>query len=267
MDAPGGTIIAYATAPGSIASDGNGRNGLYTQELLRHMRTPGLDIENVFKQVRISVRTLTQNKQTPWESSSLVGAFYFSPASSDGSRSNPIPLSPAVDPLTVQLAYWESIKNSSNPDDYRAYLEKYPNGEFANLARRRADSLSSARQTPPSTSPNPAKPVESSPIRFDGYYRAFTSTGSAWLRFYEDGTVISVGTVRDATAKKMAEWFKKPYDTAGQYVIRGSEIEFSTTSKSGSVSYTGTIGVSSLKIQWKSFINGKSGYEEYEFIK
>lgn len=77
MDAPSGTLIAYATAPGSIASDGSGRNSFYTQELLKNMRTPGIGIEEVFKRVRITVRNLTQNKQTPWESSSLAGNFYF----------------------------------------------------------------------------------------------------------------------------------------------------------------------------------------------
>jgi Caspase domain len=77
MNAPSGTLIAYATAPGSVASDGTERNGLYTQELLRAIRTSGLAIEEVFKRVRISVRDLTKGNQTPWESSSLVGDFYF----------------------------------------------------------------------------------------------------------------------------------------------------------------------------------------------
>ena len=77
MNAPSGTLIAYATAPGAVASDGQARNGLYTQELLKVMRTPGLGIEEVFKRVRISVRALTQGQQTPWESSSLVGDFSF----------------------------------------------------------------------------------------------------------------------------------------------------------------------------------------------
>ncbi|MGI9068546.1 MAG: caspase family protein [Pyrinomonadaceae bacterium] len=77
MDAPSGTLIAYATAPGSVASDGNARNGLYTQELLKNMLIPGLSIEEVFKRVRISVRNTTAGKQTPWESSSLTGDFYF----------------------------------------------------------------------------------------------------------------------------------------------------------------------------------------------
>ena len=78
MDAPSGTLIAYATAPGSVASDGGGKNGVYTQELLKFMRVSGLTIEDVLKRVRISVRALSQGKQTPWESSSLTGDFYFS---------------------------------------------------------------------------------------------------------------------------------------------------------------------------------------------
>jgi hypothetical protein len=78
IDAPNGTIIAYATAPGSVASDGgNAANGLYTQELLRFMRTSGLSIEDVFKRVRVTVRQKTQNKQSPWWESSFSGEFYF----------------------------------------------------------------------------------------------------------------------------------------------------------------------------------------------
>lgn len=56
IDAPSGSLIAYATAPGSVASDGKGKNGLYTQELLKYMNTPGLSIEEIFKRVRVSVR-------------------------------------------------------------------------------------------------------------------------------------------------------------------------------------------------------------------
>ena len=81
IDAPAGTLIAYATAPGSVASDGSGGNGLYTQELLKYMKQPGLSIEQLFKQVRASVRSRSEGKQTPWESSSLVGDFYFSGSS------------------------------------------------------------------------------------------------------------------------------------------------------------------------------------------
>jgi hypothetical protein len=77
MDAPTGTLIGYATAPDSVAADGNGRNGVYTSNLLRVMRTPGLKVEDVMKQVRIGVLNETGRRQTPWESSSLTGDFYF----------------------------------------------------------------------------------------------------------------------------------------------------------------------------------------------
>jgi hypothetical protein len=80
IDAPRGTLIAYATAPGSTAKDGEGKNGTYTEELLRNIRLPGLSIEQVFKKVRVAVVGRTNGIQTPWESSSLVGDFYFSSA-------------------------------------------------------------------------------------------------------------------------------------------------------------------------------------------
>ena len=69
MDAPKGSLIAYATAPGRVAADGRGRNGLYTQELLKHIQTPGLTVEAVFKRVRNGVIAASGEAQTPWESS------------------------------------------------------------------------------------------------------------------------------------------------------------------------------------------------------
>jgi uncharacterized caspase-like protein len=77
MQAPAGTLLAYATAPGEVASDGTGENGLYTQHLLQNMRLPGLKIEDVFKNVRASVRQESGGRQTPWENTSLEGEFYF----------------------------------------------------------------------------------------------------------------------------------------------------------------------------------------------
>ncbi|MGV8057541.1 MAG: caspase domain-containing protein [Smithellaceae bacterium] len=77
IDAPVGTIIAYATAPESVAADGTGQNGVYTKYLLKEMMIPGLTIEQVFKAVRNNVIDETNSKQIPWESTSLRGDFYF----------------------------------------------------------------------------------------------------------------------------------------------------------------------------------------------
>ena len=77
MDAPSGSLIVYATAPGSVAEDGDGRNGIFTKNLLAYLETPGLPVNQMLMSVRKDVRLETNGKQTPWESSSLEGNFYF----------------------------------------------------------------------------------------------------------------------------------------------------------------------------------------------
>ena len=77
MDAPSGSIIAYATSPGKTAADGSGKNGLYTEALLKYIQRGGLQIEEVFKNVRKEVEQRSSGNQTPWESTSLKGYFYF----------------------------------------------------------------------------------------------------------------------------------------------------------------------------------------------
>ena len=77
VEAPGEMLIAYATGPGAVADDGEGSNGVYVHELLKHVRTPGLSVEEVFKRVRLGVLKATQGRQKPWETSSLVSDFQF----------------------------------------------------------------------------------------------------------------------------------------------------------------------------------------------
>jgi hypothetical protein len=77
MDAPSGSLIAYATSPGRTAADGSGKNGLYTSILLKYIQQKGLQIEEVFKNVRQDVESLSAGSQVPWESTSLKGQFYF----------------------------------------------------------------------------------------------------------------------------------------------------------------------------------------------
>ena len=75
-DAPRGTFITYSTSPGRVAADGTSRNSPYTESLIKHMRTPGLPIEEVFKEVRKDMGKKTGGQQIPWELSSLEGKFY-----------------------------------------------------------------------------------------------------------------------------------------------------------------------------------------------
>lgn len=76
MNAPLGTIIAYSTAPGNTADDGTGKNGLYTEFLLKNLPLENILIEQAFKLTRKDVMLTSSNEQIPWESTSLTGDFY-----------------------------------------------------------------------------------------------------------------------------------------------------------------------------------------------
>lgn len=154
MEAPVGTLIAYATAPGKVALDGErNRNGIYTAHLLSNLRTPGLAVELMFKRVREGVTRATNGAQTPWESSSLRGEFAFV-----GSTAAANPVAPAArtgrnEAFEAELAFWESLKASTSAADYEAYLQQYPEGHFAPLARARIANLRGDR--PPTLAQRP----------------------------------------------------------------------------------------------------------------
>ena len=143
MNAPSGTLIAYATSPGSTAQDGYGRNGIYTSHILQQIRVPDVPVEIMFKRVREGVERETLRRQTPWDSSSLKGDFAFN---TTASRPPAAPTAAAASPsadlaLTVELQFWLSVKDSTRPDDVQAYLDRYPKGTFAPLARTRLASM------------------------------------------------------------------------------------------------------------------------------
>lgn len=146
IDAPTGTLIAYATAPGRVASDGTGQNGIYTAELLKQMQVPGLGATEMFMRVRAEVIKQTVRKQVPWEASSLVGAFYFSPPAKAivGSPPNAVNETKG-DRAAVELQHWELIRNSTNQQDYRDYLTGYPNGVYAGIAKTKLRQIEEAR--------------------------------------------------------------------------------------------------------------------------
>ena len=130
MNAPTGTLIAYSTAPGQVAADGDGANSPYTLALARNLGRPGVPIELMFKGVRDAVLTATQGRQTPWEASSLTGPdFYLVPPQSAETEQQPEPDTGALD-----FAFWKAIEGSEDAREYEAYLEQYPDGVFAELA-------------------------------------------------------------------------------------------------------------------------------------
>lgn len=141
MEAPKGTLIAYATAPGKVAQDGEGANSTYTAALLKALAQPGLPVETVFKRVRADVARATGDAQVPWEASSLTGDFYFATAAATAADAT---VKGNTDAET-ELLFWQSIKDSQDAEDYQAYLRQYPHGRFAEIAKNRLNRMKAAK--------------------------------------------------------------------------------------------------------------------------
>ncbi len=130
MSAGRGTLIAFATGPGKTASDGRrGSGGLFTQHLIEKLRTPGLSLDQIFNQVALAVDTASGGRQTPWVVKSLMGDVYFKPPARNGNGHGGGDI--------IERAFWDSVKGGGDAEELRAYLEEYPQGRFAHLARIR----------------------------------------------------------------------------------------------------------------------------------
>ncbi len=141
--APAGIIVAYSASPGMVAMEPEGKFGLYTNELVKQIRTPGQNILEVFEKTKTGVKARSSEQQIPWDSSALTWQFYFN---SDGESvainapektpavSNPVrSRKPKVSPK--EQAAWDLVKDSSDISVLQVYLDEFPNGAFASVAR------------------------------------------------------------------------------------------------------------------------------------
>lgn len=275
IDAAQGTLIAYATSPGSEAADGEGNHGIYTEALLQALSEPGLKVEEMFKRVRIAVAERTHNAQMPWESSSLMGDFIFNPKQLDTPQ-------PALDPTALEarqaeIAFWNAIASSSNPADFEDYLARYANGEYAGLAHRRLQALkaTTGAASPPSA---PAAPVQTAVVTppappgtptvtapemlpAQGAFRVITSTYlrdlpvensriTAPLRAGDDVTVIA--------KSRSGDWYRvrAPRELEG-YVSGGTLIETAALEEAEWQRISARPSVATIGAFLKQFPNGR----------
>lgn len=139
-----GSLIAFATEPGNVASDGEGRNSPFTTALLRHIKTPGLEVRSMLSRVRQDVVDLTGGQQVPWDHSSLVGSFYFNPNAPAKTAAPAAPAGAAQSTPGIEIAYWNAVKDTTDPKELESYLTRWPNGSFAPLAKGRLARLTPA---------------------------------------------------------------------------------------------------------------------------
>jgi hypothetical protein len=147
MDAPPRTLIAFSTAPGNVAEDGQeGGHSLYTHYLLQELGRPRSRIEDVFKRVRLQVRQRTDGRQVPWENTSLEDEFFFD----ERAAAAPQPTRDADEEQRrreVEAAFekekadWDKVAKSTNPKDLFEFMKQYPSGAVYELAQFRLDQV------------------------------------------------------------------------------------------------------------------------------
>ncbi|MCI0663672.1 MAG: SUMF1/EgtB/PvdO family nonheme iron enzyme [Acidobacteria bacterium] len=153
INAPSGTYIAFATAPGTTASDGEGGYGLYTKELLVNLGQPGLRLEDIFIRTRVAVKKKSNNKQVPWENGALEGVVILNESISPAPIAAAKPQLPAIGFSVIPLATLRSEKfitasvdekgrvtrREAGPAQY--YVEDLGNGVKLEMVRIRGGSF------------------------------------------------------------------------------------------------------------------------------
>lgn len=152
IDAPTGSFISYATAPGKVALDGDSTNSPFTIALAEQLNLADTPIEQIFKKVRVNVIKATNGAQIPWDSSSLVEDFYMKPAPEPAAVAEPVQASAAETEL------WASINESGGVGSLSYFLQLYPEGPFADEAKQQLErALLALTADTPTTPPGPTQ--------------------------------------------------------------------------------------------------------------
>ncbi len=228
MDAPVGSIIGYATGPGQTALDGSGAHSPYTQALADALLTPGLAIEQVFKQVRRRVYEGTGGAQTPWEESSLIqevvlGGDAVQPSAAASAQ--PAIAAPRRDVATDEAATAEAVTPQGPRDEQRPAVAAEPK-EAASVERSRR-----SRHMPESTAAAraPAAAIAGDPARVRDfilrYHAIWSGSGReaapALAAFYGEsvryyGHLIARAEVLRDKSRFAARWPARDYRVDGR---------------------------------------------------
>lgn len=218
-----GALIAFATGPGQTALDGNGKNSPFTKALLAHLAEPGVEIRHALTRVRAQVQEETNRQQLPWENTNMTGFFYVGTAPAEGGTQTAA-LTPAATPApsgstgpndkAVEFQMWQSAETLKTAAGYQAYLDRYPNGDFAAMAKAKLASLSTARGVTPDTPPTPATAIEISGDATQATEDALGLDNDGWRKVQSKLTsaghrVKADGKLGDSTRAAIKAWQEK----------------------------------------------------------
>ncbi len=161
-DGTGGLLIGYATDPGAVALDGDGQNSPYTSALVRHLATPGVNVQSALTRVRGDVVSATGGRQRPWFNASLgrevflageaapvpaVGATEVSALAPNAGAASMQPGVAAVQPVDkdweVETRMWDQVSKANSVEHYRLFIEQFPKSRFRPLAELNMKGLES----------------------------------------------------------------------------------------------------------------------------
>ena len=160
VEAGRGTMIAFSTAPNKVALDGQGRNSPFTTALLKHIRTPGLDIAFVMRRVTADVEKSSGGSQVPWVHASLISDVTLAAGDSKAATTAP-PLPPSIPIPSNDEVAWDFVKGSKTVDELARFKAIFPNSKFRSEADARIAALESEQRQarpPPVVAPEPPGP-------------------------------------------------------------------------------------------------------------
>ena len=152
VEPAGNTLVAYAAREGTLAADGDGRNSPYAAAWIRALNTPGVEIGQVFRQIRDEVLTATGGVQQPFVYGSLSAKSWYFRAPDTAPPATEKDETPTTGGegkkrwVEIELAFWQSVEKVGTAKAYQTYLESYPNGAFAPLAQLRIAALEKTRE-------------------------------------------------------------------------------------------------------------------------
>jgi uncharacterized caspase-like protein len=232
-----GTMIAYATQPDNVALDGAGPNSPFTTALLKYIGTPGLEVRAMMTRVRADVLAATNQKQVPWDHSSLIGEVVLAPlpnAAPAVAAVTPKPAESAPPPAALAVSEagqaWAVTKDTTSIAVMQAFIKEFGNTVYGQMARARLQELQVAA-APPKPHERVASVAPAAPAHADNSKtcRSIVGTWTSWAsrlygdndtRFLADGKIIhpsSKGTWSCKDGQYVHQW--DTFGKRGPYIL------------------------------------------------
>jgi hypothetical protein len=163
-----GIFVAYATEAGKVASDGDGKNGVFTKYLAKNILKP-LSIEEVFKKTREEVYNKTNGEQIPGVYNQIFGDFYFTLPKIDN-KIKTIKYIKQNIKIKPDAEAWALIKNSNSIENIEYFIKEFPHSKFNFAAKLKLSKLKKLIKKKNQLLLNETYKVINKPIRtFRGY--------------------------------------------------------------------------------------------------